>query len=135
MGEYVDKLIEKSKNDNFMKFLGIEILKIEKGYASVALKMRDEFLNFNNSIHGGIIYSVADIAFSLASNSLGIPAVALQVNINFLKAVNRNDELTAEVRLKKMGKTVSLYEMDVFNGEKELVASLIGNAFQLNNKK
>ncbi|NVM04118.1 MAG: hotdog fold thioesterase [Candidatus Helarchaeota archaeon] len=135
MGEYIDKLLEKSKNDNFMKLLGIKILKIEKGFASVTLKMREDFLNFNNLIHGGIIYSVADVAFSLASNSLGIQAVALQVNVNFLKPVNLNDELIAEVRLKKMGKTVSLYEMEVFNAEKSLVASLIGNAFQLNNKK
>ncbi|MFX1449865.1 MAG: PaaI family thioesterase [Promethearchaeota archaeon] len=134
MTDYIESIIKKSKNDNFIKFLGIKILKIEKGYALVTLKMREEFLNFNNLIHGGIIYSVADVAFSLASNSSGISAVALQVNINFLKPVHINDELIAEVKLKKFGKTVSLYEMEVYNGEKQLIASLIGNAFQLDNK-
>ena len=134
MSDYIESISKKSKNDNFIQFLGIKILKIEKGYASVSLKMREEFLNFNNLIHGGVIYSVADVAFSLASNSLGISAVALQVNVNFLKPVSINDELIAEVKLKKFGKSVSLYQMEVYNGEKQLIASLIGNAFQLNNK-
>jgi acyl-CoA thioesterase len=128
--EFDDKIIEKAKLDNFIKFLGIKILKIDKGHASISLKMRDEFLNFNGMVHGGLIYSVADVAFSLASNSLGIPAVASSVSINFLKPVRANDELTSIVKLKKFGKILSLYEMDVLNSEKKLVASLLGTVFQ-----
>lgn len=130
MIEFNDEIIEKAKNDNFIKFLGVKILKIDKGYALVSLKIKENYLNFNGMVHGGIIYSVADVAFSLASNSLGIPAVAVQVSINFLRPIKINDELIAEVKLKKFGKTLSLYEMEVLNREKKLIASLVGTAFQ-----
>ena len=51
---------------------------------------------FHGNTHGGVVFSLGDMAFGAASNSHGQTAVALNVGINFLKASKSGDRLIAE---------------------------------------
>ena len=57
------------KKDQFAKHVGIELVEAAKGKAKVRLKIKEHHLNGINLVHGGAIFSLADFAFAVASNS------------------------------------------------------------------
>jgi acyl-CoA thioesterase len=121
-GEATDKVAELVGEDPFARFLGAEVLEIRPGWAKVKIQLRREHLNFLGMVHGGVIFSLADIAFSAASNSFGTKAVALSVCIDFLAAADTSDVLTAEVELvSRAGKTGN-YAMRVLNSGGKVIA-------------
>ena len=48
----------------FMRFLGLEIIKAEKGRVEIRLPFREEFVRVDGSdwLHGGVVSALADIA-------------------------------------------------------------------------
>jgi acyl-CoA thioesterase len=82
-------------------------------------------VNFQGYPHGGIIFSLADIAFGAAcNNSHGGTAVALNMTISFLTAVPAGSWLVAEAREIKQGKRAGFYQVSVTSKEGVLVAQV-----------
>ncbi len=107
-------------------FLKINVLELSPGYARVSMKMLPEYLNFNGVVFGAIIMAIADHAFSLAINSLNMPSLATQFNINLLAGAAVGDELTAEGRVLRNGRRVGISEMTVTNQNGKLIAKATG---------
>ncbi len=101
------------QTDRFAAYLGAEIEAIEPGYSRVSLTVSEDMQNFHGMTHGGVIFSLGDIAFAAASNSHGQTAVALNVSISFLKATKAGDQLLAEAREQHLGGRTALYEITV----------------------
>ena len=76
--EIVSKMIS---NDAFSKWLGINILKLEKGYCKLEMKVVKEMTNGFDIAHGRICYSLADSALAFASNSHGKMALSIETSI------------------------------------------------------
>ncbi len=75
---------------------------------------------------GGIIVSLADHAFGYAANTLAYPSVASQFNIHFLEGAALGDVLTAESKVVKNGRRVSVSEVKVYNQKGSLIATATG---------
>ncbi len=105
------------KKDAYANYLGATIEAIEPGYSRVSLTVSEEQLNFHNITHGGLVFSLGDIAFAAASNSHGQTAVALNVSISFLKATYAGAHLIAEAKEQHMGGRTALYEITVTEKE------------------
>jgi acyl-CoA thioesterase len=88
--------------------------------------MKPEYLNFYGVVFGGIIMSLADQAFGCAVNSLKYPSLAVQFNTYFLASAYGADELTAEARVIKSGRRVSVAEVSVTNQNGRLIAKATG---------
>ena len=117
------------KNDPYLNFLGIEVESVGEGKALCSLTVQEHMLNFLGLVHGGLIFSLADAAFSAASNSDHSPSCALDVSGSFVKSVQVGDRITAEaVRLNTTRRT-GLYRMDVRHND-ELVATFNGTVFR-----
>lgn len=102
------------QKDPFARMLGAEIECIEPGFSKVSLTVTDEMVNFHGITHGGLIFTLGDIAFAAASNSHGKTALAMNVNINFLKASKVGDRLVAEAREQHAGGRTALYAITVY---------------------
>ncbi len=112
------------QNDPFARFLGAEVEIVGPGHSRAKLTVSEEMVNFHGMTHGGIIFSLGDIAFAAASNSRGQMAVALNVAINFLKATQPGDQLIAEAIEQSQSGPTALYDISVKNSRTgELVAS------------
>lgn len=72
--------------DAYARVCGIELVDSGPGRARVRMAIRDDHRNSHGTVHGGAIFTLADTAFGLASNSHGIPAVAIDAHIQYLKA-------------------------------------------------
>jgi acyl-CoA thioesterase len=91
-----EKINNYIQRDTFAKHLGASVEILGTGHSRATVTVTDDMLNFHGSAHGGLIFTLGDIAFAAACNSSGQTAVALNVCINFLKAVNTGDTLVAE---------------------------------------
>jgi len=125
----MDDILEKILRDPYIKFLGVRIDKIEKGYALCSIRISHDMLNFHGMVHGGLVFSLADVAFSVASNCDHLPSYALDMSGSFLKTARVDDIITAEAQLIHTTKRTGLYRMEVFNG-KELMATFNGTVFR-----
>lgn len=127
-----EKLIEKIKAmDRFASLTGIEIQEAGEGTAKVCMKVAEKHLNSVDITHGGAIFTLADMAFALASNSGDKTALALNMSINFLKATRAGDILTAYASQDKVTNRTGAYRIVIEDQAGELVAVAQGLAYRL----
>lgn len=116
--------------DQFSQWLGITVLDIKEGYSKIQMTVRTEMVNGFGIAHGGIAFSLADSAFAFACNNRNNLSVALDTSINFIKAVNAGDTLTAEAKEIHNGRSTGLYLITITNQKEEIVAHFKGTCFR-----
>ena len=72
--------------DSYAAQAGIELMEVSEGRAAVKMDITDRHKNSHGTVHGGAIFTLADTAFALASNSHGVPAAAINAHISFVKS-------------------------------------------------
>ena len=86
------------KDDDASQDLGMEILDIKAGQATLAMTVKPHMVNGHGIAHGGFIFLLADSTFAFACNSHNERAVAAQCNISFIKPGKLGDRLVATAR-------------------------------------
>ena len=120
----------------FVNFMGIEVPQLGRGYARFVLPIRPDFLNSQGFLQGGVVAALADEAVAYALFSLARPGELLntvEMKINFLAPV-QTGEVEAQAHIVKRGRTISLGEVVVRQGEK-LVAKGLCTYIHLRGKK
>ena len=103
--------------DDASKGLGMEIVEIGPGFATLAMTVRPDMVNGQRIAHGGFIFTLADSAFAFACNSHNEKAVAAQGNITFIKPGKLGDELVATAReISRSGRS-GIYDVRVTAGD------------------
>lgn len=123
------KIRKKVETEPFADKLGLKVVDLGPGRSRVEMKVTPEMANIFGAAHGGAIFSLIDEAFETASNSHGVMAVALNVNIQYLRPAFAGDLLTAEAREVSRSKKIGTYNIDVANGKGQIVASAQCMAF------
>ncbi len=86
------------KEDDASKGLGMEIVEVGPGRATLTMTVKPEMVNGQRIAHGGFIFTLADSAFAFACNSHNHRAVAAQGDITFLRPGKLGDRLVANPR-------------------------------------
>jgi acyl-CoA thioesterase len=115
--------------DVFARYCGIELVEAENGHAEARLTIQPHHLNGVGTVHGGMIFSLADLAFAAACNSHGTVAVAINVNISYLKSA-AGGVLVAKATEVSLGRKIGTYSVDVTDGEGDLIATFQGMAYR-----
>ncbi len=127
----VTELVQKVKeNDRFARLVGIKIEEAAQGYARVSLKIEDKHLNGVDITHGGAVFTLADLAFAIASNSHDKVALALSMSINLVKATTAGSLLTATATEDNLTNRTGLYRIVVKDESEDLVAVAEGLAYR-----
>jgi len=121
---------EMMKKDAFSRWLGIEVIVVDKGYAKLKMKVKDEMLNGFGIAHGGITYSLADSALAFASNGHGKMSVSTGTSIAHFRQVQLADILTAEAQETNLGEKVAHYQISITNQDEDVVASFFGSVYR-----
>jgi acyl-CoA thioesterase len=98
---------------SFARLLAFETLEAGAGRARLRTIVGPEHVNMHGSAHGGFLYSLADEAFALASNSREADAVALSVTMDYFLAVFPGDILEARASEEHLGRRVATYRVEV----------------------
>jgi acyl-CoA thioesterase len=86
------------KDDDASQGLGMEILEVKAGQATLAMTVKPHMVNGHGIAHGGFIFLLADSTFAFACNSRNERAVAAQCNISFIKPGKLGDRLVATAK-------------------------------------
>jgi acyl-CoA thioesterase len=86
------------KDDGASQGLGMEILDVKAGQATLAMTVKPHMVNGHGIAHGGFIFLLADSTFAFACNSRNERAVAAQCNISFIKPGKLGDRLVAAAK-------------------------------------
>ncbi len=117
-------------DDRFAVENGAEILEVGEGYALCRMPITARHRNARGAVMGGAVFTLADFAFAVAANHEVPSTVTLNANINFL-ASPKGDEMFAEARAVKVGRSSCCYRVQVKDGEGRAVAEVSTCGFVL----
>jgi len=117
------------ENDRFAKLLGFQIEEFNVGVAKVSVIIKEEHLNAANVVHGGFLFSLADYAFALASNSHNKLSLAISANIMFQQA-KPNGKLYAYAKELSIGNKVATYEVRISDEKDSVIATYTGTVYR-----
>lgn len=101
------------EKDRAAQSLGVEIVAVGPGTATLAMPVTEAMTNGHAIAHGGFIFTLADTAFAYACNSYGLTTVAAQAAITFISPGKRGDRLVASAReISRTGRS-GIYDIQV----------------------
>jgi len=115
------------KEDDTSGALGIKIVEIGAGRATLTMPVRPDMVNGQRIAHGGFIFTLADSAFAFACNSHNQRAVAAQGSITFIKPSKLGDLLVATAREISRGGRSGIYDVRVTVGD-DVIAEFRGHS-------
>lgn len=81
--------------DQASQGLGMELVEVAPGRATLRMTVRDDMVNGHDIGHGGFTFALADSAFAFACNSYNRSTVAAGAEIRFLAPTRLGDVLEA----------------------------------------
>ncbi len=115
-------------NDGASQALGMQLLNVEPGQASLEMPVRKDMTNGLGMCHGGFIFLLADSTFAFACNSHNQRAVAASAEVHFLAAAQRDDVLTAHGTEVHRGGRSGVYDVRVTDQNDKLIAVFRGKS-------
>jgi acyl-CoA thioesterase len=113
--------------DGYAGHLGATLEDWGGGWARVGMAIAPAHLNFAGWLHGGVTFSLGDMAFAVASNSWGRLCVALSVDVQFLASASPGTGLVATCRERHRTTRTGAYLIEVHEADRTdapLLASL-----------
>ncbi len=127
------EIIEKmTANDQFSKWMGIEVLHAEPGDVRLKLRTRVDMCNGFGMLHGGITYAFADSCMAFAANTHGKHAVSVASSISHFISVREFEDLFAQSEEVFKGARLANYTVTITNSKSEIVARFQGNVYVKN---
>lgn len=105
------------KDDDASQGLGMEIVDVRSGEATLTMTVQPHMVNGQRIAHGGFIFLLADSAFAFACNSHNLRAVAAQCDIAFIRPGKLGDRLVATAREISRGGRSGIYDVRVTVGD------------------
>jgi len=115
--------------DHYMQHLGIELVDAEIGRAVVRMRVGPQHINFNGSCHGGALFSLADCAFGISSNSHGILTAGIVAHMTFEAAVVDGDLLLATSTERTRSRKLAVYSVDVTREDGTPIGAFTGTVY------
>jgi acyl-CoA thioesterase len=116
------------KEDDASKGLGMEIVEVSSGHATLAMTVKPHMVNGQRIAHGGFIFTLADSAFAFACNTHNERAVAAQGNITFIRPGKLGDRLVATAHeISRSGRS-GIYDVRVTTDEGTVIAEFRGHS-------
>ncbi|MDQ6751966.1 MAG: hydroxyphenylacetyl-CoA thioesterase PaaI [Actinomycetota bacterium] len=127
--------------DHASEWLGIEVLRLDDGHATIRMTLRREMMNGFGIAHGGMIFAFADSAFALACNPAdgdgSTVTVASGVDVNFLRPSREGQVITAVANRRGHQGRSGIYDVQVLAGDpedQEILAEFRGRSRTIPNK-
>src|SRR5437867_3462577 len=112
----------------FWRHLGIEVDEAEPGRVRLRVPVRDDLRNAPGApVHGGVYSALVDMAVGGALSTMhesaagGVGQTTLDLNASFVGGTS-GDEIFAEGRILRRGRTIAFGEATITDGQGKLVA-------------
>jgi acyl-CoA thioesterase len=117
--------------DNATNALGMQLVSIAPGTATITMKVRPDMVNGHHICHGGLIFTLADSAFAYACNSYNLNTVASACHIDFLAPAREGDVLEATATERSASGRTGVYDIEVKVRGGKQVALFRGKSYRI----
>ncbi len=118
-----------STRDLFAKHAGIALIEVKPGYAKTSMQIKPHHFNAARTVHGGALFTLADFAFAVASNSHGTLAMGINTSMSFVKAVT-GGVVYAEAKEQTRNHKLASYQVTVSDSTGDVVAIFQGMVYR-----
>ena len=116
--------------DSASRSLGMELVEVGPGRATIRMTVRDDMVNGHGIGHGGLTFTLADSAFAFACNSYNRRTVAQSCEITFHAATRLGDVLVAEAVERRREGRDGTYDVTVRKAD-TVVAEFVGRSKEI----
>lgn len=116
-------MIKTVTENEYMQFLGIELLDLQDGYALGRMKYAKNICNPYQMVHGGGLYSFADTVAGTAACMAGRYVTTVSGTMNFLLPAQDTEYVYCEAKQLRQGNRMAVFSVRITNDEKELIDS------------
>lgn len=127
----INKLFVEQKG--FISNNNIRVEEVKENYAKLSSTIEEKSLNPYGIVHGGLLFGLADTAMGIAAKTTGKSAVTINSQIDYLKP-GKGSKLIAIAEALKVGKTISVYKCNVYDENNELISSVTGTFYFIQNQ-
>ncbi len=85
------------------------------------MQIRQQHRNSHGTVHGGALFTLADCAFAIASNTDGVPAAAINASISYL-TTDREGTLTAVAEVFEKNPKLASYTVIITDDNNRRIA-------------
>ncbi|MDC8770822.1 hydroxyphenylacetyl-CoA thioesterase PaaI [Roseateles albus] len=121
-------------NDRASKALGMDVLAIGPGSATLAMTVTENMLNGFDICHGGMVTALADSTFAFACNSYNELTVASGFSIDIVAPSRLGDRLKAVAKETSLAGRTGVYDITITNQADELIAVFRGRSYRIKGK-
>lgn len=119
-----------SFNDQF----DLEIREIDENNLILRCKMKEDFLNEINAVHGGVLMTLADDASGFIASAKKYTAPTLSMTTNFLRPLMDTEYIYAKAKVIKRGSRIITVDCEVY-GDDEKICAVTRAEFAILGKK
>lgn len=115
MSDAARALRDRLAGSPFHAWLGIEVVDAGEGWVRVAIEARDEHINLQQLLHGGVLATLADTAMGLSLRTALEPGrrhVTIVMHVQFLRP-GKPGRLEASGKVVRVGRSVGHAEASV----------------------
>ena len=122
-----DGIAARLANNPVVKFMGIELLEVIFGHATLMQPYREELRNSMGLVQGGILGALADVAggvalYSVLPDPLKVVIPTVEFKLNFLRPTG-GDDVLARGKVAHQGRKIALCQVDVCTRKEILLAT------------
>ena len=117
--------------DHATQALGMTLVSIAPGRATIRMTVRTDMVNGHHICHGGLIFTLADSAFAYACNSYNQNTVASACHIDFLAPAREGDVLEATAVERSASGRTGVYDISVSIVGGATVALFRGKSYRI----
>ena len=129
------KITESFDADPYAASQGMELGEITDSSVTVSMSIREDHVNFLGGTHGGVVFSLADCAFALASNAYPEEAVAIDTHLAITAPTDVCDTITAITAEVTRGRSLATYRVDITRDDGRTVGLFTGTVYIKRRKK
>jgi acyl-CoA thioesterase len=122
------------RDDHASKALGMQVLAIGPGTATLTMRVRQDMLNGHQICHGGLMTTLADSTFAFACNAYNELTVASGFDVNLIASAREGDVLTASATEVAKTRRTGVYDIDVRDQTGRRIAVFRGRSTTLTGK-
>ena len=112
----------------FMKYNHMEIVTISPECSEIRLKVNPDSLNLGGHVHGGLLYSLADVVTGITARADGRRYVTQSAHINFIRNISEG-VVIARGEMVRRGRTISIVRSTVPDEQGTLLAEATVDMF------
>ena len=126
-----DAIFAAVEKEPFARQFDMRLIELDDGHSVVEMIYNPLTAdNIYGRAHGGAIYGLIDEAFETAGQTDGTIAVALSVNVSYIKSPEKKTRLRAEARQFSQTKKTAGYDIRVTDTSDNLIATCTALAYR-----